>query len=69
MARTKTIKNAPLKNVRNEMLVDSTKRGCINFGDCIVEFNIDINELSCGVQLLKGNTKYSLDGTLQEMEV
>lgn len=68
MARTKTIKNAPLKNVRNEMLVDSTKRGCINFGDCIVEFNIDIDELSCGVQLLKNNTKYSLDGTLQEME-
>lgn len=67
MARAKTIKNAPLKNVRNEMLVDSTKRGCINFGDCIVEFNIDIDELGCGVQLFKGNTKYSLDGTLQEM--
>lgn len=68
MARTKTIKNAPSKNVRNEMLVDSTKRGCINFGDCIVEFNIDTDELSCGIQLFKGNTKYSLEGTLQETE-
>lgn len=68
MAKTKTIKNAPLKNIRNEMLVDSTKRGCINFEDCIVEFNIDIDELGCGVVLTKNNEKYSLNGTLEEME-
>lgn len=71
MARTKTIKNAPVlrNDASNEILSPLNKKVILNFGDSILDLNCDLDALNCAMKLYYNNKEYSLNGSFTELEV
>ena len=70
MARTKTIKNAPLRNdAPHEILTPLNKKVILSFGDSVLEMNCDLDALSCAMKLYYSNKEYILNGSFTKSEV
>ena len=71
MARTKTIKNAPVlrNDASNEILSPLNKKVILNFGDSILDLNCDVDALNCGMKLCYNDKEYVLNGSFTELEV
>ena len=64
----KTIKKAPsLKSdAPNEILTPTTKKVVLNFGDSILEMNVDIESMVGTFNLKINNDVYSLTGSFEK---